>query len=251
MNRKIPESYQVYIMNSKEKGVCFLKGILMLGLVSFLFYDSCICFFVLSPGLIYVYKKEKEQLRKKRLGQLREEFKEGILAMQSAIDTGYSVENAFAEAVKDLAMIYPEGSYITEEFKRIVQGIRLNKTVESLLGEFGKRSGIEDIQNFAEVFMIAKKSGGDLLLIIRSTVQTIREKIEVQNEIQTMMSGKKLEQKVMNVIPFCILLYVRMTSKGLLEAMYGNLLGIAVMSVCLVLYFFAVFMAGKIVSVEV
>ncbi len=99
--------------------------------------------------------------------------------------------------------------------------------------------------------MIAKKSGGDLLLIIRSTVRTIREKIEVQNEIQTMMSGKRLEQKVMNIIPFGILLYVRLTSKGLLDAMYGNMLGITVMTACLAVYFAAVFVAGKIVSVEV
>lgn len=251
MAKKIPDSYQVYIMSSKEKLVCCVKGIVLIGVVSFLFYNSIISFFLLLPYLFIAYNKERERLRKKRLACLKEEFKEGILALQSAIDTGYSVENAFAEATKDLAMIYPEGSYITEEFKRIVQGIHLNKTIESLLEELGKRSGIEEIENFAEIFVVAKKSGGDLLLIIRSSVQTIREKIEVQNEIQTMMSGKKLEQKVMNSIPFAILLYVRITSKGLLDVMYGNLLGITVMSVCLAVYFAAVLIAGKIVSVEV
>lgn len=196
-------------------------------------------------------KKEREKLRKKRLTQLRWEFKEGIQALLAALDTGYSVENAFKEACKDLTMIYPDGSFITTEFKRIVQGIRMSKTIEEMLTEFGERSGLEEIHSFAEIFSIAKRSGGDLLLIIRSTVQTIRETIEVQNEIETLMAGKRLEQKVMNIIPFAILGYVRLTSEGLLDVLYGNFLGIAIMSICLGVYLFAIKIAEKIVSVEV
>lgn len=203
------------------------------------------------PYLYFHMKREQEHLNKKRLEQLKREFKEGIQALSSALDTGYSVENAFVEACKDLRLIYPDGSYITIEFKRIVQGIQMNKTPEQMLSDFGERSGIEEIRNFAEIFTIAKKSGGDLLLIIRSTVQTIREKIEVQSEIETMMSGKRLEQKVMNIIPFGILGYVRMTSGELLDALYGNLFGISVMSVCLLIYLIAVKLAEKIVCVEV
>ena len=88
-------------------------------------------------------------------------------------------------------------------------------------------------------------------MIIRSTVQTIREKIEVQNEVETLMAGKRLEQRVMNIIPFGILGYVKLTSGDFLDALYGNLLGITVMSVCLLVYILAVKLAEKIVSVEV
>ena len=90
-----------------------------------------------------------------------------------------------------------------------------------------------------------------MLLIIRSTVNTIREKIEVENEVATLMAGKKLEQKVMNLIPFAILGYVKITSPELLGKMYGNLVGITIMSICLGVYLFAIMMADKIVSVEV
>lgn len=244
-------NYQVYIMNWKEVFFCLVKGSVLIGLVSYLFYFSIISFLLMTPYLYYCFKKESKILQKKRMVQLRREFKEGIQALLSALDTGYSVENAFAEACKDLAMIYPEGSYITTEFKRIVYGIRMNKTAEQMLADFGERSGLEEIRNFAEIFTIAKKSGGDLLMIIRSTVQTIREKIEVQNEVETLMAGKRLEQRVMNIIPFGILGYVRLTSGDFLDALYGNLLGITVMSVCLLVYILAVKLAEKIISVEV
>lgn len=243
--------YQIYQMNKKEHMFCIAKGVVMLVIVSHLFYASPVSFLLMLPYLYICVKKETRRLKERRLQELREQFKEGAQALLSALDTGYSVENAFEEACKDLTLMYPEGSYITTEFKRIVQGVRMNKTVEDLLYDFGERSGLEDIQNFAEIFSIAKKSGGDLLLIIRSTVNTIREKLEVQNEIATMMAGKRLEQKVMNVIPFGILAYVRLTSGGFLDVMYGNLLGILVMSGCLLVYLASVWLAEKIVDVEV
>lgn len=244
-------SYQVYIMSYKEIAIAIIKGCILIGLVSYLFYGSWISFFCMLPFLFYYLKQEQKKLQKKRLRQLRKEFKEGIQILQAALDAGYSVENAFSESCKDLVMLYPDGSYITTEFQRIVKGIRMNKTPEEMLEDFAVRSGLEDISNFAEVFMIAKKSGGDLLLIIRSTAKVIREKIEVENEIETMMAGKKMEQKIMNIIPFGILAYVRLTSGDFLDVMYGNVLGIGIMSICLMVYVIAVLLADRIIDVEV
>lgn len=251
MKKKERIDYKVYIMNGRERVTCIGKTLCMLGLVSYLFYSSFLSFIFLLPYMYIALKKEKERLCQKRLEQLRVEFREGIQALLSALDTGYSVENAFQEACKDLKMIYPEDTYITIEFRRIVQGIRMNKPVEGLLHDLGERSGLEEIQNFAEIFSIAKRSGGDLLMIIRSTVQTIRERIEVRNEIQTMISGKRLEQRLMNIVPFGILAYVRLTSGGLLDVMYGNFTGVLIMSLCLLVYLFAAGIAEKIVDVEV
>lgn len=249
--RSRPIVYQTYDMSWKEKVRALLKGTMLIGLVGYLFYSSIISFFCLMPYLYFYMKQEQNRLCRMRLEQLRREFKEGIQALQAALDTGYSVENAFSEACKDLAMIYPEGSYITTEFRRIVQGIGMNHTPEQMLMDFAQRSGLEEIYSFAEIFTIAKKSGGDLLLIIRSTAQTIREKIEVENEIETLMAGKKMEQKVMNVIPFGILVYVRLTSEGFLDILYGNLLGVIIMSICLGVYMAAIKLADIIIDVEV
>lgn len=243
--------YDTYRMNNRETLCCLCRGVIKIGMVSYLFYDSMIAFLCMLPYLYVYMKKEDGRLQKQRLEILRREFKEGIQALQAALDTGYSVENAFAEACRDLKLLYPQGSYITTEFLRIVQGVRMSKTVEEMLADFGNRSGLEEIQNFAEIFRIARKSGGDLLLIIRSTVQTIRDKLEVQGEIAAMLAGKRFEQKIMNIIPFGILLYVKLTSGKMLEIMYGNALGAVIMSVCLIVYLVSMFLAERIVCVEV
>ena len=110
---------------------------------------------------------------------------------------------------------------------------------------------IADISYFAEIFRYAKRSGGDIPAIIKQTVRIIREKAEVQREIDTIISGRKMEQRVMVFIPMGILMYLRITSDSFINVLYGNAAGIVVMTICLMVYGTAVLVSGKIVDIKV
>lgn len=127
----------------------------------------------------------------------------------------------------------------------------MNQPVEVILKDFADRSGIDDIKNFAEVFDTAKRTGGDLIKIIRSTGNIIRDKIEVKREIITMITAKKFESNIMNLIPFGIIVYLRMFSPDFLSPLYHNLFGILFMTVILIIYYGISRIAKKIISIEV
>lgn len=103
---------------------------------------------------------------------------------------------------------------ITEEFSYMEAGVRMNRPVELLLADMGRRSGIQDVDQFARVFAAAKRSGGELTDIISQTAGIIRDKIQVQEEIHTLTAARVFEQKIMNGIPFGIILYIDFTSPG-------------------------------------
>ena len=86
------------------------------------------------------------------------------------------------------------------EFSYIINQIRMNITVEKALLEFAERTGVEDIINFAEIFAIAKRTGGDLVKVIRTTANAINDKIEVKREIITLVTAKKHEADIMKAI---------------------------------------------------
>ena len=48
-----------------------------------------------------------------------------------------------------------------------------------------------------------------------------------------------------------IIFYLKLTSPGFLDMLYGNILGVAVMSVCLGIYGIAYWLGMKIVDIEV
>lgn len=248
-DRKI--QYQRYYFTKKEFVRYGLEGIAIDVCISYLFYRSYIVFLVFLPLIVIYFKWKKKELCRKRLASLKLQFKDGIQSLLAALEAGYSLENAFTEAMLDLQIQYSQENDIINEFRIIVHGIQMNRTVEELLMDFAERSGLDDIRSFADIFIVAKRKGGNILFIIRSTVHVIREKLEVQQEIQTIIAGKNLEQKVMNAMPFAILLYVDITSDGFLNPLYGNYAGAVVMTICLSLYIAAFLLSRKIIRVEV
>ena len=196
-------------------------------------------------------KEKKQSLQKKRQGEMTRQFQDGIQLMAASLQAGYSAENAFREAIRELVKVYGPETCVVQEFRHIEAQLSMNRNLEELLLDFGRRSGVDDIRSFAEVFLTARRTGGDLPGIIRNTVFCIRQKQETLQEIETCLAGKRMEQNIMSLIPILILAYVKLTSPEFVAPLYGNLTGTLVMTVCFAVYAAAWFWGRKIVQIEV
>jgi tight adherence protein B len=243
--------YNSYHFTLKENIKYILQGTAMIIVLGSLFYQSILGILFLSP-LIYVYRKSKTKgLMKDRKWKLNLQFRDGILALSAALEAGYSAEHAFEEACKDLSLIYTEDSLVIREFSYMINQIRMNITVEKALCDFGERTGIEDILSFSEVFSTAKRTGGDLINVIKITSNIICDKIEVKREIITLITAKRLEANIMKIIPIMILIYLSFSSPGFLNPLYHNILGVIVMTCFMLCYLGAYLLTDKIVAIEV
>lgn len=243
--------YRNYQFTRSENIRYILQGILFVSILGYLFYQSFFGILLLSPLIPFYRKKKQVQLGHKRKWKLNQEFRDGIISLSAALRSGYSAENAFEEAWKDLKLLYKEDALIMQEFSYIINQIRMNLTVETALSEFADRTGVEDIINFAEIFSTAKRSGGDLIKVIRTTANAMNDKIEVKREIITLVTAKKQEADIMKSIPPGVILYLQYSSPGFLNPLYGNIFGWAVMSILLAAYLGAYLLADKIVAIEV
>ena len=71
--------------------------------------------------------------------------------------------------------------------------LNLNISIEDAFNEFAKECRVEEINNFSEILSYAKRSGGNLIQIIKNTTDSISEKIDVKREISTIISAKQFE----------------------------------------------------------
>lgn len=243
--------YNQYKFSRLEYALYAGEWLVLCGVIGWLFYHSIIAIIIFFLFLKFFYEDKKKLLMDKRKKELNIQFKDAISDLSSALSAGYSIENAFVETYQDLLLVYSKDAYIMKELYNIVRKLQMNETIENLLEDLAKRSGDEDIKSFTEVFSIAKRSGGDFISIIDMTVDSISGKIEVKREIEVILSSKKLEQKIMNLIPIIIILYVGFTSKGFFNGLYKNAFGIIIMTICLGIYLFAYLLGRKIVDVEV
>lgn len=245
------QDYSVYRMSGKELGKCAVLYIFLDGCVSYLFFYSLTAFVLLLPGIVFFVREQKQSLQKKREGDMKRQFLDGIQMIGTSLQAGYSAENALRESIKELSKVYGPDDFIIREFRFMAAQIEMSRNMEELFLDFGRRCSIDDIQSFAEVFLTAKRSGGDLLAIIRNTISCIRQKQETMQEIETCLAGKVMEQKIMSLIPILILAYVKLASPEFLSSMYGNIAGTSVMGICFLVYVLAYFWGRRIIRIEV
>ncbi len=227
---------------------CLLQSAGAMAILAYFFYRSLWALPALVPVGIFYYRSLRERRRCRQVLALTLQFKETILSVSTSLLAGYAVENAFLESRQDIEMLYGKESFMYKELETIRRGIVMNVTLEDLLSDLGCRSGSEDLAEFAAVFAIAKRSGGNLSDIIRNTAELTMRRIESMQEIQTLLSGRKLEQSIMRCIPFVLILYISAGNPGYFDGLYHNFQGVLVMSGCLCLYLISWVMGDKIID---
>ena len=70
-----------------------------------------------------------------------------------------NISQALQSAQSDLSAQYAPDAYISLELQEILDGVNNNIPVETMLEDFGARSGIADIASFATVFSTRYRTG--------------------------------------------------------------------------------------------
>ncbi|MEO3944578.1 type II secretion system F family protein [Gorillibacterium sp. CAU 1737] len=249
---EVEMDYRSYTMTRRERAFALILAGSLASFVGYLFYQNLfITMLFFLTGFFYPPVRAKQLAEKKRV-ELTAQFKQALYSLSSLLSAGQSVENAFRGIGKDLRMVYPQpDTPILREVERMVRRMDHGVTIEEALMDFAMRSGVEDIQNFANVFAVSKRTGGNLVEVVRRSSQIIAEKIEVKQEISIMLAQKRFESKVLGCAPLVIVAFLSLSSPDYMQPLYGNLRGILLMTVCLLALFFCLWLSGKIMDLQV
>ena len=219
--------------------------------LGYLFYDSFYMTVIAVPLYFFLLKVREPVLRERRKYKLCVEFREAILAVAASLNAGYSIENAFRESLGEIERLYGTQSDMYRELKYMTGKMSMNVSIEELLDDFSARSDCEDINTFCQVFIFAKRGGGDFGHIIKKTADRMGEKLQLKSDIDTELSAKKYEAKVMNIMPLFIIGYVRFSTPDYFSVLYHNLSGILIMTAALAVYAAAYMLGEKIMNIVV
>lgn len=244
-------TYKNYELSIWE--ICFtgLISVGTTGVIAFLFYRSWWGMIILPLVFLFLKKAEEKRRLKNRKEQLHKEFMEGLKALNSALQAGYSIENAWKETEREIEALYGKDSYVHQELMEINRLVRNNVPIEQLIMDFALRTGIDDIIQFAQVMEYGKRSGANWNKIIERTIYRIQERYETKREVEVILAGKKMEIGIMCVIPLFLLLFLQITASDYMQVLYHNLFGVLCMSIALAGYIGAIVLAGKTIQIQV
>ena len=154
--------YSRYNFSLKEWIQTVLEIAILTVIVDYLCYRSFWFLLMGIPaGIWYIRWKKKEKIdkRKKRIAY---HFQDVLHGLQTAVRAGYDMERAVTECRKELEQIYGTEDELVKELVYMERQMKVGVGVDQLFLDLGLRTGVEDILNFGEIFMISRKSGGNL-----------------------------------------------------------------------------------------
>ncbi len=242
----------LYRMTAKERLWSFLYAAAVIFAVGYLFYRSMLVSALLMPLALLYPKIREAQLIRQRKRQMSLQFKEALHCISTSLVVGKSIENAFREAPAELLLLYPdENTTIVRELQKINRALEMNFSIEEAIQDFANRTELEDVSYFSEVFILCKRTGGNLVEVVRNTSRIISEKQDFLQELELMLAQRKFEQRLLSVIPIFLIFALSATSPDYMNPVFTTLAGRIAMTVAIGLFLIAFYIANKIIEIEV
>lgn len=216
----------------------------------YLFYHSILVssFGAIAGLLAPRFRQRTLLLRRKE--RLKLQFKEALFSLTSSLAAGRSIENAFLSTLDDLKLLYPESrTEILLEFQVISFRLDNAEPLEQALRGFAHRAQIDEITQFVDALSACKRSGGDLLEVMKRTSTIIGEKLEIEQEISVMIAQKKFEARIMMAVPFVFLAFLGFAAPDYMAPLYGGA-GYILLTTALALLLLCFWMMNKMMSIR-
>jgi tight adherence protein B len=243
--------YANYVLNTREIVTCVIVSALLFGSIGYLFYQKLLVAFIFSCISLWAPKFRKKQLIRMRKSKLNVQFRQALACLSSCLTAGKSVESAFREALFDLKVLYPDPTaFIIKEFQIILRRIENGEPIEAAVREFANRADMEDVTGFSDALSTCKRTGGNLVEVMKRTSALIGEKLEIQQEITVMIAQKKFESGILLLAPFCLVALLCISSPEYMNVLYQGL-GTIIMTACLILLVCCYGLIRKIMNIRV
>ena len=104
--------------------------------------------------------------------------------------------------------------------------------------------------SFANVFKICYEKGGNIKETIRSTHEILSDKMEIRDDIETVITANKSEQNMMLVMPVLLIGMIKLTSEDM-AANFVSPAGIAASTIAIVLFVISYVVGKKVLDIKV
>lgn len=242
-------NYEQYHLSRKQFIISAIAAALLLYGAVYLFYHSIIVSIAAAGFGFFAPRVRRESLLLLRKERLKLQFKEALFSLTSSLAAGRSLENAFLSTLDDLKLLYPDSrTELILEFQIVRFRLENAEPIEYALRNFADRAGVDEITQFVDALAVCKRSGGDLLEVMKKTSIIIGEKLEIEQEIAVMIAQKKFEGRIMMAVPFVFLAFLSLAAPDYMAPLYGGI-GYLLLTAALLLLLLCFWVMAKMMSI--
>ena len=186
-----------------------------------------------------------KQKRKKRLNLLSYQLIETLGMMANSMRAGFSFMQAMQLAGKEMPA--PLGP----EFERVVRESSLGVPLEEVLIDLADRLPNKELEVVVQAILSQRKSGGNLAELMEKMEDTIRGRVKILEELNTLTAQGKMSSWIITLLPVCLGLYLNFMSKDYFGPMLEHPLGWLMLFISAISLILGWVFIQKIIRIEV
>ncbi len=148
----------------------------------------------------------------KRKAEFTRQFCDYLDTVSTCLSCGQNTYDSFLNADIEMQDLYREDAPICCESRKLTDGLKSGQRVGTLLKAMADRSECGDVATYGEIYSTCSEAGGNLKNVTDDSRKKLMDKLLVESEIRTFLSGPKNELNIMAVMPFVILAALRAMS---------------------------------------
>lgn len=181
----------------------------------------------------------------KRCNRVVDQMVDGMTIMANGIKSGLSITQSMERVTANMA------GPLAQEFTLVLNQIRLGRSVEEALNEFGDRIPRQDVQMFVTAVNILKETGGNLAETFTTIVTTIRERQKIEKKIDAMTSQGTMQAIIVTLVPFGLLVMFLVVDPTFVMPLFTTPLGWFALLLMIGLQVMGGVMMKKVVTIKV
>lgn len=226
---------------------------ILLGLVAFLFLlalgDGKTIAFAAGLGLglvgymlpaFYVRTRITRQVRK-----FNDQMPEMLTMVSNSLRAGFGLLQALDLAAEQLQ------PPMSTELDRLLQDTRMGATIEEALDKMRERVGSYDLEVVITAILIQRSVGSNLSEVLDKVAHTIRERVRIKGEINTLTAQKRLSGWIVGLMPVGFVILMLLVNFDYMSVLFTNPTGRVLLMIAAGLDIMGILIIKRIVTVDV
>lgn len=180
----------------------------------------------------------------KRLGRFDEQLIDAMMLIAGGLRAGYSFLQGVEAVVREME------PPIGQEFSRLLQDLRIGVNIDEALTTLARRVGSEEFDMMVTAVLVQRQSGGNLAEILETIAHTIRERMRIRREVQTLTAQERWSSYLVGALPIVAFTWLTFINPDYLNLLFGTTSGRLLLGGAVVLELIGFFIIRRIIDIK-
>ena len=180
-----------------------------------------------------------------RLGKFNKQLPDTITLLSNSLRAGSS----FLQSIELVSRETP--APMGEEMGRVVREVNLGLGMEEALKNMVRRIKSDDLDLMVTAISIQQQVGGNLAEILDTIAFTIRERVRIKGEVNTLTAQGRMSGYLVAVLPIAIAAMINMIQPAFMEPLFTQTIGQIMLGVGITMMTIGFFAIRKITDIKI